>query len=223
MRLAPLVVVVLVAASSAGCSSERDPDFPDPDVAATALNPDGDPYPTDHIGTLERSNGKPGSRVPNLSFQGYVNGDRDAGLRTISLADFYDPKVKRHKVLIVLAAATWCSICAATAEDLVPKKAELESEGAVFLEVIVNGSRLNEGPSLSEVDQWINRHQANYTTAIDVRARRMAQLGVDTVPWSMLVDTRTMEILEAGSGAPADMAKYARAGIQFVTTNPPAY
>jgi hypothetical protein len=219
----PSVLVLSLGAAVAGCGDDREPDFPDPDVAATTSSPDGAPYPTDHIGTDARANGRPGSRVPNLSFQGYRNGDRAAGLETISMADFYDPKAERHKVLLVFAAATWCSICAANSEALVPKKAQLEAEGAAFLEVVVNGGTLNEGPSLGEVEAWMTRHATNYTTAIDVRARRMGALGVSTVPWSMIVDTRTMEILEAGAGAPADIAKYTRAGLSFVTSQPPSY
>ncbi len=224
MRLAPVSLLVLsLGAAAAGCGDDREADFPDPDVAGAASSPDGAPYPTDRVGSAARANGIPGARVPNLSFQGYVNGDRAAGLRTISMADFYDPKQERHKVLMVFAAATWCSICAANSEALVPKKAQLEAEGAVFLEIVVNGGALNEGPSLREVEAWMSRHGTNYTTAIDVRARRMGGLGVSTVPWSMIVDTRTMEILEAGAGAPADVAKYTRAGLSFVTTQPPSY
>lgn len=224
-RFAPalLFASAVLVASAACSSSSSEPDFPDPDVAPAAVNPDGVPYPRDHVGVKQRANGTPGDRLPNFSFQGYVDGNKAGGLKEVSMADYYDPKAAHHKVLIVLAAAVWCSICVATSEDLVPKKAQLESEGAQFLEVVVNGARLNEGPSLNEVNAWIDRNQANYTTAIDVRARRMGQLGLDTVPWSMIVDTRTMEILEAGAGAPADMAKYTRAGITFVDTHPPSY
>jgi len=60
-------------------------------------------------------------------------------------------------------------------------------------------------------------------TAIDVRARRLGSLGVNTVPWSWIIDTRSMEMLEGGAGAPADMAKYARAGLTFVNENPHSY
>ncbi len=216
-------VLALVVLGPACGSSDREPAFPDPDVTSSGVGPDGAPYPEDDIGALPRVNGRRGQRIPNLSFQGYVNGDRAAGLKTISLADYYDPKATRHKVLILLAAATWCSICAATSEALVPRKAALEAEGAVFLEVVINGNTLNEGPSLGEVEGWMSRHQTNYSTAIDVRARRLGGLGVNTVPWSWIIDTRSMEMLEGGAGAPADMVKYARAGITFVNENPPSY
>lgn len=217
-------VLALGLATLPACGADvKEPDFADPNAAAATTNPDGVPYPTDDIGASPRVNGRRGQRFPNLSFQGYVNGDRSAGLRTISLADYYDPKATRHKVLILLAAATWCSICAATSEALVPQKAQLEAEGAVFLEVVINGNTLNEGPSLGEVDAWVDRHKSNYTTAIDVRARRLGGLGVNTVPWSWIIDTRTMEMLEGGAGAPADIPRYVRAGLAFVGQNPPSY
>lgn len=226
MRRSSLVVgglAVGLAVLGPGCGSDKEPDFADPNVAATAANPQGVPYPTDHLGANARANGRPGDRLPNFSFQAYVNGDRAAGLKTVSLADYFDPKAEDHKILIVLVAATWCSICASVSEDLVPQKTALEAQGARFLEVVVNGNTLNEGPSLGDVDAWVIRHQSNYTTAIDVRAKRMGSLGVNTVPWSMIVDTRTMEILEGGAGAPASMSRYVKAGLDFVTTNPPSY
>jgi hypothetical protein len=62
-----------------------------------------------------------------------------------------------------------------------------------------------------------------YTLAIDVRSRRMAGIGVSTVPWDILVDTRTMEILDSSAGAPADVERYVREGLEWVATHPPSY
>ena len=71
----------------ASCSSSRetDPDFADPELPGRTANPDGVPYPTDHLGGAPRSGQRPGDRIPNFTFQAYVDGDRGAGLKTISL------------------------------------------------------------------------------------------------------------------------------------------
>ncbi len=218
-----LAVAGFLAASAAGCGSDAPPDFDDPRSPANPQNPDGVPYPEDHGGSTARAGTRIGDRIPNLAFQGYVDGDRASGLRTISLADFYDPDQKRHKLLHLQAAATWCSICSSESEATVIVKEPLGQEGAVFLQVVVNGNALNRGPSLDEVHAWMDRHAANYSIAIDVRTVRLAGLGVTTVPWNMLIDTRSMEILHSSSGAPSDLVVYVREGLRWVADNPPSY
>jgi len=223
-RLPSLALVAILAASCAS-KAEREPDFVDPEITPAATNPDGLPYPADHHGGAERTRQRPGDRFPNFAFRGYVDGRRDAGLQTISMADFYDPDQKRHKVLHVQVAATWCTYCSAELEATVRAKEQLNAEGVVFLEVVVSGNAVQIGPSLGEVDGWVDRHASTISTAIDVRARRMSSLGIDgtVMPWDILVDTRTMEILESSGGSPADIVKYDRDALAFVNANPPGY
>jgi len=215
-----------VSATSCGAStSDRPADFEDPQLPGRTANPDGVPYPTDHLGGAEHSRSRPGDRIPNLTFQAYLRGDRAGGLKVVSLADYYDPEQKRHKLLHIKVAATWCGYCSAALDDLVASRDALEGEGAVSLEIVVSGNALQVGPSLGELDGWLERHASNVTTAVDVRARRMGALGVDgsVMPWDLLIDTRTMEILDSAGGAPADVKRYVRDGLAFVAKNPPGY
>lgn len=223
LRSARALIVAALVAACGGSASDAPADFADPDVPAAAANPDGVPYPTDSVGTVARAGRRRGERMPNLAFQAYAEGDRAAGLRTVSLADYFDPEQRRHKLLQLQIVATWCSICSAESEATVKVKEPLGREGAVFLQIIVNGNAQTEGPSLDEVHAWMDRHAANYTTAIDVRARRMGALGIDAVPWNMMIDTRSMEILHSSSGAPDDLVAYVREGLRWVRDNPPSY
>jgi len=220
---AALVLVVASCAASKKSVEELD----DPDVAARTANPDGVPYPTDRIGGAERAGGRPGERIPNFTFQAYVDGDRAAGLKTVSLADYYDPTGKRAKVLDIQISATWCAVCSSVTEATVPVKEKLRAEGGVVLEVIVAGASPSAGPGGSEVESWIARHQSNVTTAFDVRGRRLRSIGIDpnAVPYDFLIDLRTMEILDSSVGAPLnfDVASYVRAGLRFVATHEPSY
>lgn len=213
------------ACALASCSSDKEPDFPDPDVAGRDVNPDGIAYPTDHIGGEKRSALRRGDRIPNFTFQAYVDGDRAAGLKTISLADYYDPKQKRWKLLHLEVASTWCAICSSEAEATVIAKEPLGKEGVAYLEVIVSGAAAGEGPSLSEVDSWVSRHKSNFTTGIDVRARRLGSIGVavDVMPWDIMIDTRTMEILDSSGGAPADIVVFDRSYLALLAKITPAY
>ena len=216
-------VLLLVAA----CSSTND-DFDDPDVPGRTANPEGVAYPTDHLGGAPRTgSGKtliPGDRIPNFTFQGYPDADRSKGLQTISLADYFDPQRLHHKLLHLEVAAVWCEICSSYADATVIAKVPLGAEGVEYLEVIVGGTSSATGPSLSDVDDWITRHNSNFSTAIDEHGHRLQSIGVppQTMPWDIMIDTRTMEILESSSGAPVDIVAFDRSYITLVDQSGPS-
>ena len=227
-RLIRALAIGSLGAAAASCSSSKatEADFVDPMLPGRAVNPEGVPYPTDHLGGSPRSGKRPGDRIPNFQFQAYVDGDRAAGLKTISLADYYDPQRVRYRILHVEVAAVWCVICSNYADATVIAKEPLAKEGVVYLEVIIAGaSGSGAGPSLGEVDAWVDRHHSNFTTAIDVRAGRLAGLGVppQTEPWDIIIDTRTMEILDSTAGAPLDIVTFDRSYLKLVESRPPAY
>jgi len=217
------VLAVSMAFTPACSAGDEDP-FPDPDLAVVEANPDGVPYPTDHIGGTKRRGTRRGDRMPNFTFRAYRNG-RAGGLETVSLSEYFDPGQKRHKVLHLQVAATWCSICSSELEATVSVAKQLEERGIRFLEVIVSGKTAGKGPSLAEVDAWIDRHGTNFPTGIDVAARRLGALGVSgtAMPHDILIDTRTMEILDSSVGAPVDVGKYVLEALRFVEDNPPSY
>jgi hypothetical protein len=222
---APAVFLALAALSAgAGCASDEPEVFPDPDLPAVTTNPDGVPYPADHLGGRKRAGHVPGDRIPNLTFRAYRSG-RAGGLQTISLAEYFDPDQKRNKVLHIQIAATWCAICSSELDATVTVAEPLAARGVRFLEIVVSGATAGEGPSLGEVDAWIDRHKTSFPTAIDVAARRLGPLGVSgqAVPYDLLIDTRTMEILDSSIGAPVDVGQYALAALRFVESRPPSY
>jgi hypothetical protein len=219
-----LALMATTAPPSLIACSDENKEFTDPDLAVVEANLDGEPYPTDRIGGRKRSGTRPGDRMPNFTFRAYRNG-RANGLETISLAEYFDPQQKRNKVLHIQVAATWCAICSAELEATVTVTEPLKERGVVFLEIVVSGATAGAGPSLEEVDTWIDRHKTNFPTAIDVRARRLGPLGVSgsAMPHDILIDTRTMEILDSSIGAPLDIGVYVLDGLAFVTKNPPSY
>jgi hypothetical protein len=222
----PASLFVLLALGGCSSTSDRPADFVDPQPPGHDTKPDGVPYPTDHSGGTPRSGrAHPGDRIPNFTFQAYVNGDRAAGLKTISMADYFDPKQARNKVLHIEVSAVWCSICSSVTDETVKVKDELGKEGVVYLEVITAGASPGAGPALGEVDDWVTRHMSNLTTAIDVRATRFASIGVDpgVRPWDVVVDTRSMEILESSGGSPIDVATYDRSYLTVVASIDPPY
>jgi hypothetical protein len=128
-------------------------------------------------------------------------------------------------VLHLQIAATWCTICSSELEATVSIKDQAAAIGVVFVEVIVSGPTAGKGPSAEDVDGWMARHNTTITTAIDVRARRLGVLGIDpaAMPHDLLIDTRTMEILDSSVGAPLDVGKYVQSAQRWVDANPPSY
>jgi len=216
-----LALVILLAVAS--CTSDPEP-MDDPDLPAVTANPDGLPYPTDHVGGLQRSTLRPGDRFPPYTFRGYRDGDRSKGLQTIAIADYFDPTQARYKVLHIQLAATWCSFCSYEVSATVPVAKELNAKGIALLEIVVSGGTPNQGPTTAEFDGWLDRHQTNFSVAVDVGVRRLGAIGVNgaSMPHDILIDTRTMEILDSSLGAPGDVAKYGQDGLDFVGLNPPS-
>lgn len=219
-RLAAALLFVIAACSSKS-SGPSTAAFNDVDVAAHDANPDGVAYPTDDIGPNQRVTGRYGQRIPNLTFQGYPASDKAGGLKTISLADYYDPQNKRYKLLHVMLAGSWCTICQGQTKEMVPEMPELGQQGLVTVQALVNGPAVGYGPQLVDLDAWIDKHKTPYTMVIDVQAHRFRGIwSFDGIPVNALVDPRSMEILAVGVGAPNDFKAYVAAGFKALDVPP---
>lgn len=219
------IAAALALSAPASCGSAQEPaEYDDPDITLRDVNADGVPYPSDRLGARPRVRDFPGDRIPNMTFRAYVDGDTSE-LKTISLADYYDPQSKRSKLLHIQVAAIWCALCSNIVEATLRVKEPLRAEGVVYLEVMVSGPTQFRGPSIEDVTGWIGRHRSTLTTAIDVRSRRLSSIGIDgsIMPYDLEIDLRTMEILDSSGGAPADVAVYDRSFLRWIDTHPPSY
>lgn len=213
-----LSLVLALGTLGLGCgSSASEAPLTDDPVTAAAKNPDGVAYPTDHIGTRARTRLRVGDRLANFAFRGYVAGNPDGGLVTVSMADFFDPEAKKHRVLHIQGVASWCPICAGEAKDTKATAAQLVAEGAVIVQVLFQGRTRNVGPSLLELDTWCDTYDTAHPVLFDTNAQKLGVFGIDGFPWNALIDTRTMEILDQGTGAPSDVAAYVREGLRVAT------
>lgn len=204
------------------CGGAATDDLPLQMPPATAQNPAGLAYPTDHVGTQQRQGTIPGDRIANLAFRGYRGGVVSGQLETLSLADYYDPTAADHRALYIFSAASWCVICKRVATQLEAQGTELEAQGVRILVLLVNGQEQNQGPSLDALNAFAELHPMRLDLGVDVRATAMGAYGLQGVPFNLLIDTRSMEILDAQVGEP-DLAIYAKAGLDFTAGNPPAY
>lgn len=225
MRRRSTLLLAVIAASlalSAGCGKHDAPEeLDDPDVQGDTTAPDGTPYPTTNIGSRAHAGTIPGNDIANLAFHGYKASDLGAGLQLVSMADYFDPKAVDHKVLHLMAAATWCTVCDWEAGIMVQNAPQLRKEGAIEVAIMVAGQTPQYGPSLTELDAWVTQNKTTFDVLVDVRGHRLwAAMGPMGVPWNALIDTRTMEILDSESGAPNDEAAYVRLGLSYVARHP---
>lgn len=224
-RLRVASIVTLVPVLVGACSSREDaPPFADPSVTGRDTNAEGLAYPTDHLGGTSRIGAQRGDRIPNFSFQGYVDSNRTGGLHTISLADYYDPWQKHGKVLHIMEAASWCIICDGQTREMTAAKDAMAAQGVVIVQAIMNGAKAGTGPTLLELDQWMDRYPTWFTVVVDDRAKRLSSVAsVGAVPWNALIDLRTMEVLFASVGRPYVYEQFVKAGIDWVDKHPPSY
>lgn len=204
-----------------GCSSAADEELPLAMPDSTKVSPSGAAYPEDFLGTRKRVGTTRGDRIANLAFRGY-RGGTPGELVTLSLADYYEPDANEPRALYIFAAASWCAICARVASQLEQRAAELEQQGARILVLLVNGESQGTGPSLTELDRWAARHPMGLDLGVDVRATTLGAYGLQGVPFNLLIDPRSMEILDAQVGE-ATVERYVGAGLKFTADNPPSY
>ena len=201
--------VSLLLASLAACSSsttQEDKGLEGEGVGAASaapdVNPDGIPYPSDNIGTVERKGTRPGNRIANFKFLGYPDADKSQGLQPISLAQYFDPSGTRYRIIHIQASGVWCTACQAETRTVVPMKAELEKKKAVWLVSLAEGPSPGSPSRQKDLDGWIAEFKSPYTHWLDPGNANLGPFYDRTaLPWNANIDTRTMEILTAGTGA----------------------
>ena len=202
--------VGLIATAGIGCSEDPDCAFNDVDVAGRDTNLDGVLYPTGSLGA------DAGDLFPNYSFQGYVDSDT-SGLSVVSLADYFDPDRKRHKLLHLMAAAMWCPVCSGQTDEMVLTVPNLRAEGLAALQLIIDGPARATAPDRCDMQSWIERKQTSFTVAFDVAAKRIGFVAKFTgIPWNALIDTTTMRVVSTLEGRPGDYELFIRSGFTAV-------
>ncbi len=189
--------------ADAGGSSSTEPSV-DAGVEAGAggTNPEGIPYPTSNIGFTARKGTTPGQRIGNFTFQGYPDGDKSNGLQTVSLAQFYDPLHKRHRIIHIMSAALWSIYDQQQAKVAAPMAATFAAKEAVWLIAISEGSTVGAPATKANLDSWMSSFKVPCTHVLDPGSEQLGPFfDVAATPWNGNIDARTMEILTSGTGA----------------------
>lgn len=184
-------------------------------------------YPPGPYGTSK------GSIVAKYQFRGYQNPQAHSGsTQLIQLADFYNPhaddpdyapadpsqddrlfpagsfygdRAPKPKALSISVSSAWCGACKKEAEMVIPvKRALYRPLGGEFF------VQLNDGPSPGQTADpqdllsWTTQFQVNFPATIDPGRQLDALFVLNAYPTNIILDTRTMKIVEVVAGVPND-------------------
>ncbi len=212
-RILPPAIVGIVGLALAACSSEPLQATPG-DALSNSDSAGGDAlgagssyvpvdYPPGPYGSLV------GSTVPNLEFLGWhspaVSGYDPALFEKVRFSDFYNPSgaATRPKLLVINASAVWCGVCRAEYKQLHDENvyASYRPQGVEILGALFEDQ--DYGPAKPEdLELWGSYpdFEVQFPMVLDPSFKLGAFFESDVTPLNMIVDTRTMKVVNVTMG-----------------------
>lgn len=198
----------------AGCKSGSG-DLLDPLPNSGGAEVEGE-YPEGPKGT------QVGTVIENFQFEGYLNAREGLGeqnQRVITLGDFYNPSgdgvygpgalreegAPKPKALFINVGAVWCAPCKEEAQTTLPESyTELNPRGMELLMVLADSEAVGSPAEFLHLDNWVTAFDVFYPSVIDPAQHLGALFDQSQYPANMIVDPRTMTIVEVVAGIPGD-------------------
>ncbi|MBK7862047.1 MAG: hypothetical protein IPJ65_26190 [Archangiaceae bacterium] len=142
--------------------------------------------------------------VPDLTFDGL---DEQGQPARIALHDFYEPCAARSRLLVIRTSAAWCGTCRWDVAHTSELAGADLGERLVWLELVVAGED-GSPPTRPALERWRARSDRPGRVAADP-SFSFGPLDTlrESLPFTVLVDTRTMTIRAAsGSSSPEAFA-----------------
>ena len=160
---------------------------------ATLVIADG--YPAGPYGKTK------GATFPPLTLAGYRDGSPTWS--TVSMKDYFDPDgTKGIRGVLVVAAAEWCGVCQGEVKWVTASYASAyRAKGARFVTALLqNGAR--SAATQATATLWRDTFSIPYAVAIDPSLSTLPESGgALTLPYSYVLDPRTMRVVEVTSAA----------------------
>ena len=196
-----------VAGSSGGASAGVGSN---PGVTPGAATPAWAAYPPGPYGTSR------GATIENLSFLGWKHPDQAgydlAKFETIRLSDFYDPDGHTGvKLLAVNASAVWCGVCRREYQEMKRNDvyATLHGMGLEILGTLFEDNNYFPAQPI-DLKNWgsLSTHSVTFPMGLDPGFKMGAYFDSDATPLNMLIDVRTMTIVQITMGITDPTSKY---------------
>lgn len=159
-----------------------------------------------------------GATIANYKFVGFVNAVADSSqLQEIRLADFYNPTgdgvyeedspfepgSPRPRGLLLSVSAVWCAPCNYEADVILPEEyPKYKALGGEFFVQLADGATPGKAANAKALEAWTKKYEVDYPMAIDPAYQLGALFEADSFPANMIIDTRTMRIVDVVAGSP---------------------
>lgn len=196
-RRLPLIALTMLLVAQLGCDENLVGERPDSgaDVPDSGLDAgvEDDPYPGEPYG------GFLGDTVGNFTFSGYINDHPSEGPVEASgyVEGFTLQDIRRlgtYDYALINVAAEWCAGCRIEARQIPNLYEGWADKGGYVISVIIE----QDNGTLAEkvhLDTWISTYPINYTMVHDPNNFISPSFGTDVLPLNVIVDLRTMTIL----------------------------
>lgn len=197
-------VLVGCGSSSDDAGSQQPEVIVDPYDGSTGLDPVSNPSPAADYPVGPYGVGI-GDTAADATFFGFAdfNGAANHELQPIAFHDFYDPDgSKGNKIMYVSIAAVWCGPCNLEAKDMPTVFNDLAGQGVVMFEDLYQGANQQTGDPATQTDleKWNAKYKLPFTSVIDPKGKLDQYFDKNGIPFSFLIDTRTMKILATTNG-----------------------
>lgn len=159
-----------------------------------------------------------GSTIQNFKFQGFHNPGNNASkdaMEGMELADYWNPDGNgvftegpfagqpKPRALLIDVSAVWCSPCQYESRYILPPEhLKLRPRGGEFLLVLGDGGDPGTPPVPQELQNWVTKYKLKFPSVLDPSAKLSALFDQDAFPTNMIIDLKTMKIVEVVAGIP---------------------
>ena len=120
--------------------------------------------------------------------------------RELQLGDYAAAARPGTKLIMLVGAAGWCAPCQSEAASLSELATAYEPKGVAVLTAVFQDANAKPA-SLAFARQWAETFELTVPTLIDTEFKTGRYFDSDQMPATMLVDARTLSVLEIEVGA----------------------
>jgi hypothetical protein len=146
---------------------------------------------------------EPGEVASDLCFQGWPRPDsvehEPDTLSRLSFGRYFDPAGENYELLLVNSAALWCAACQSEHEDLPDRYREFAPRGLVIMSALFQ-DREGDPATVDDLTLWVETYSTPFPMALDPDYQLGVYAPAGSAPLNLLIDARTMEILEKFTG-----------------------
>ncbi len=214
LRRAHGALIMIVAAVGCGDVDEGGRPEPFEPEATTSSTGGGPTYPAGPYGVTQ------GQTIQNYAFEGYPSpaAPRDT-LVPMRLGDFYNPTggdvfpegspiapgQPKPRAIGIVVGAVWCAPCQQEARSVLPEKHDiLDPIGGTIFFVLADTDQPGVPATAQDLERWTQTFDTDFPAALDPDYALGAVIKADAFPANILIDTRTMAIVDVVSGVPPE-------------------